>query len=132
MLIFIAVPTKGVAHQSPLLKNQLREEFIRHVARLHEQFPQHTFLVPMIQDYALLKHMTVEATWEAWGHHCRTLINVSDEVWVLEYDGWEESTGVKAEIATADALSKKVRYIVPSDITGVPVYVPSTHTFDVR
>jgi len=112
-LIFIAVPTKGVA-----ANGKLYEHFPRDVARLHELYPQHTFLVPMIQDYALLPHMQVDANWETWGHHCRVLIKVSDEVWVIMYDGWGESVGVTAELDLAVNLGKPITIIHPTMING--------------
>lgn len=112
-LIFIAVPTKGVA-----ANGKLYEHFPRDVARLHEMFPEHTFLVPMIQDYALLPHMKVEATWEAWGHHCEKLIWVSDEVWVIMYEGYDTSIGVDAEVKLATVYGKPVTMWHPSFING--------------
>ena len=96
-LIFVAVPTKGV-----VTDGKMNESFHRDVARLHELFPDHTFVAPMIQDYAILPHMTTKtATWEAWGAHCRRLIAVSDAVWVIMYDGYDTSVGVAGEIECA-------------------------------
>lgn len=108
-LIFVAVPTKGVAADGKLF-----EQFPKHMARLHEFYPGHTFVIPMIQDYALLPHMSVEATWEQWGHHCRRLIAVCDEVWVIMYDGYDTSVGVQAEIECAQQHYKIVSMLHPS------------------
>ena len=108
-LIYVAVPTKGVAKDGKLL-----EHFARHVAQLHTMYPQHTFLVPMIQDYALLPHLKgVEGTWAQWGHHCKTLIEVSDEVWVIMYEGYDTSIGVRAEIELANQLALPVSMLSP-------------------
>lgn len=105
-LIFIAVPSKGVA-----ANGALNDQFIKDVASLHEFYPDKTFLVPMIQDYALLKHLKVQATWEVWGHHCQRLIAVCDEVWVLKYEGWTSSIGVGAEVDCALQYNKSVKFL---------------------
>jgi hypothetical protein len=106
-LIFIAIPTKGT-----VVDKQLTDEFLRFFARLYDFFPQHTFIAPMIQDYAILRFMpNKETTWEAWGKHCRDLIERSDEVWVLQYDGWDTSVGVRGEIEHAELHGKPVAFV---------------------
>jgi hypothetical protein len=112
VIIFIAVPTKGVVHQEGVLKGKMRDQFHADIARLHMQFPLYTFVVPMIQDYALLPYMQgIDATWQEWGHHCRNLIAVSNEVWVLMYEGWDTSVGVKGEVEHATLHHKPVSYL---------------------
>lgn len=107
MIIFIAVPSRGVVKNG-----ELRPEFLQEVARLQLAHPEKTFVAPMIQDYALLKYMpNVEATWAKWGHHCRDLIEVCDQVWVLKYEGWGSSIGVAAEISHAGVCNKLVVYL---------------------
>jgi hypothetical protein len=106
-LIFIAVPTKGT-----VTNGTLNEQFLEDVAKLHLKYPMHTFIVPMIQDYQLLKYLpSTEATWADWGHHCRTLIEHSDVLWVLEYEGWDTSVGVQGEIEHAHLHKIPIRYI---------------------
>jgi hypothetical protein len=109
-LVFVAVPTSGVA-----ANGRLNESFIRDIALLHELFPTITFIVPMIQDYALLPHMSVDATWEKWGHHCRKLIERCDEVWVLKYKGYDTSVGVAGEVRHAGLHGVLVRWF------GIPM-----------
>lgn len=109
MIVFIAVPTKGVTADG-----KLNDSFHRDIAHLHLEFPDITFLVPMIQDYAILPHMNVDATWEQWGIHCKRLISVSDAVWVMMYNGADQSVGVQAEIAFADQQNVPVKFIYPN------------------
>lgn len=107
-LIFIAVPTKGVAEAHGVLN----EDYLRFFAQLHLYYPDHTFISPMLQDYQLLKYMPdTDATWAVWSRHCKTLIERSDEVWVLQFDGWAESVGVRGEIDHANIHNKPVAYI---------------------
>lgn len=106
-LIFIAIPTKGCVRNGAIT-----EETLKFVADLHRVNPDKVFLCPMIQDYALLKYLPeMDATWEVWGAHCRRLIKACDEVWVLKFEGWLESTGVNAEIDFATQLQKPVLYL---------------------
>lgn len=104
-IVFIAVPTSGVT-----TNGKMNECFIQDIAKLHVLHPNTTFIVPMIQDYAILPHLKVEATWEVWGKHCERLIEVSDEVWVIQYTGFQTSAGVAGEIAKAKQCGKPVIY----------------------
>lgn len=113
MLIFLAMPTKGA-----VLNTAIRPTVIAYVAQLHLAYPEHTFIVPMIQDYQLLPYMPrAEATWADWGRHCRALIEHSDQVWVLKYDGYDTSVGVQAEIAHAGLKGVPVFLVDPISTT---------------
>lgn len=59
--------------------------------------------------------------WEFWEAYDRDMIARCDEVAVLCLPGWEESTGVRAEIAIAAELGLPVRYLDPE---GVPEKIP--------
>lgn len=108
-LAFIAVPTKGV-----VTDGKLNESFVQDMAAFHQQYPDRTFMIPMLQDYALLPHLpNTEATWEVWGHHCKRLIEVCDEVWVVMYPGWDTSVGVAGEIEYARQCGKRVHHMEP-------------------
>lgn len=112
MIVFIAVPTKGVVYQEGMFKGKMRPQFHADVAKLQMRFPEYTFVVPMIQDYALLPYMdNIDATWEVWGNHCRKLIEVCTQVWVLMYPGWDTSEGVKGEVMHAAYCNKPVSYL---------------------
>jgi len=106
MIIFVSAPTKGV-----VVDGELTPQFLKRIAQLHMDYPEHTFIVPMIHGYALLKYMETDPTWEHWGKYCKNLIDVSDESWVLMYDGWKTSTGVTDEIALSVTFEKPVRFI---------------------
>lgn len=49
--------------------------------------------------------------WEFWKDYDIAFIEWADEVQVLMLDGWEESTGVTAEIKLADDMEKPVYYL---------------------
>lgn len=111
-LIFIAIPTEGTVENG-----KLTWEFLHDLAKLHLNYPSHTFISPMVQDYQLLQFMpNTDATWKNWGRHCRTLIERCDAVWVLKYEGWSESKGVVGEIEHAQKFLKTVTFIDPHKI----------------
>jgi hypothetical protein len=71
----------------------------------------------MVQDYAILKYMpSTDATWEAWGQHCRRLVESCDAVWVMMYDGWDTSKGVAGEVGHATLCNKHVIYVDPRNL----------------
>jgi hypothetical protein len=108
-LAFIAVPSKGV-----VTNGKLNPSFVEDMATFHRTYPDRTFLIPMLQDYALLPYLpNTEATWEVWGHHCKRLIEACDEVWVVMYPGWDTSVGVAGEIEYAQQRGKRVHYMEP-------------------
>lgn len=53
----------------------------------------------------------ISGGWVYWKAFDSYMIKVSREVWVLMLDGWEESTGVQAEIGIARALPRTIRYV---------------------
>ena len=108
-VVVISVPTAGVSEGGVLT-----DAFLRKMAQLHEDHPDISFINPMVQGYALLPYLKDStATWEVWGKFCERLIAVADELWVFQFPGWKESKGVKAEIAIAARLGKKVYHFSP-------------------
>jgi len=49
--------------------------------------------------------------WEFWAAYDRSFIEWCDEVHVFQQDGWQESTGVVAEIKLAKEMNKPVVFI---------------------
>jgi len=125
-VIFIAMPTIGSTLRESAETGRMRDAVYKDLARLHEKYPDHTFVAPMVQDYCLLPHMLVEANWEQWGNHCRRLIERCDEVWVLMYEGWRKpvhamddiynlSKGVRGELEHAAKHRVPVSFIEPAN-----------------
>lgn len=92
--IFISVPTSGVVEGG-----QLTAEFIERVAKLQHEHPGTVLSSPMFMGYPLLPHLKVPPTWVFWQGYCKALIDVCDEMWILTYPGWLESTGVAGEMS---------------------------------
>ena len=126
-VIFIAMPTKGSTLRESAETGRMREAVYKDIARLHEKYPDYTFIAPMVQDYCLLPHLLVDPDWAQWGDHCRRLIERCDEVWVLMYEGWckpvyamddiyNNSVGVRGELEHATKHRVPVSFIEPAGI----------------
>jgi len=104
-VVYIAVPSRGVVN------GNLTSGFIEEMAILTEENRNCCFISPMLQNYQLLGYMRVHgAEWADWEEHCTALIKKCDEMWVIKYRGWEESTGVKVETSIAKAAAIPVVY----------------------
>jgi len=49
--------------------------------------------------------------WEYWDGYCRACLSCCKKMYVLMIDGWEESTGVQAEIKVAEEMGIEIEYI---------------------
>ena len=66
---------------------------------------------PILYGISILKHTGDKDDWATWQVFCENAILASTEVWVLMFDGWDKSTGVKAEIDFAIANNIPIKYI---------------------
>lgn len=46
-----------------------------------------------------------------WARYCRRMLGLSNDLWVCQLDGWEESHGMNDEIDTAKLLGIPVTYL---------------------
>jgi hypothetical protein len=65
--------------------------------------------------HPLLTRYPMPVEWEFWAKYDETIIDTSDEVWVLCIPGYTNSVGTNAEIKLAKAKGKRLRYMVPKD-----------------
>lgn len=49
--------------------------------------------------------------WDYWERYDRAMLEACDELWVLCLDGWEDSKGIKGEIAIMQEMGKPVHYV---------------------
>jgi hypothetical protein len=69
---------------------------------------------PVVHSHPLAED-GLPSDWGFWERFDRQLLALCDELVVLTLDGWEESTGVQAEIRIATELGKPVRFLAPED-----------------
>jgi Domain of unknown function (DUF1937). len=65
---------------------------------------------PMLVEH-LLTDTDIEITYDRWSEYCETMMNSCDELWVIQVEGWDKSTGVKAEIEYAKKTKKAVAFL---------------------
>ena len=68
---------------------------------------------PVVHCHALVDY-SLPFDWGFWAEYDKAFISVCEELWVLCIPGWDHSVGVTAEIAIANELGLKVRYLIPN------------------
>jgi hypothetical protein len=71
-----------------------------------------TVFSPVVYSHLLCRH-DLPLDWYFWEQHDLKFLAACDDVVVLTLDGWEQSTGVQAEIAAARATGKPVSFRRP-------------------
>ena len=71
----------------------------------------HLVLSPIAHSHAIAKVGSLPTDFEWWQRVDKAIIDVCDELWVLQLDGWEESRGIKGEVEYAESIRKPVFYI---------------------
>jgi len=118
-LVYLASP---YSDSDPEVMQERFEATCRAAGRLIEQG------IPVFSPIAHSHHIAMQAGMdqrsEAWYAADSPLLAACTELVVLMLDGWEESTGVRHEIAAAKAAGKPVFYMDPV-INLVEAHVPS-------
>jgi len=65
---------------------------------------------PIAHSHAICRY-GLPLDWRFWRRHDLALLALCDEVVVLKLDGWQQSVGVRAEIAAARTLGKPVEFL---------------------
>jgi len=101
-LIYLACPYSG----SKEVTEARMVSFCKAVAVLQKQG---LFVIsPLFMHYVLPYDSSLGNDWEFWKTYSRELIVRADELYILCIDGWDKSTGIKAEIEIARELNKPV------------------------
>jgi hypothetical protein len=104
-MIYLASP---YSHPDTDVRQQRFEAACRAAAELIRHGK--TVFSPIAHSHAICRY-GLPLDWRFWQRHDRRYLEVCDEVVVLLLDGWQESVGVKAEIAIARELGKPVSFI---------------------
>ncbi len=106
-MIYLASP---YWHTDPAVRNQRFRAACRATAQMIRQGI--TVFSPVVYGHALVGE-GLPGDWSFWEGHDTDYLMLSDEVVVLQVDGWEESEGVREEVRLAAALGKAVSYADP-------------------
>jgi len=108
-LIFLASP---YSHPDPLVRQARFDAACRAAAGLIQA--GHAVVAPIVQRHPLVR-FGVPGDWSFWAPLAREYVARCDEVLVLQIDGWRESQGVRAELALARELGRRVDYLEPAE-----------------
>jgi nucleoside 2-deoxyribosyltransferase len=107
-MIYLASP---YTHPDPAVREQRFQAACRAAAALiHEGF---VVFAPIVHSHPVAAY-GLPTSWAFWRKQDQEHLEQCDELLVLMLDGWQESTGVQAEILLARELGKPVRYLAPA------------------
>jgi hypothetical protein len=114
-LIYLATPysaNKNLSDESKLNIQEARfQEAMRVAAALMKD--GHYIYSPIVHCHQMACRFGLPKDWQYWQHYLKVMLPRCDELWVVVMAGWQESTGVQAEIVLARELKKPVRYVDP-------------------
>lgn len=110
MLIYLASP---YSHIDPIEREIRYNKVLEFTKRL---ILRHRLIIysPIVHNHHIAKdHEEREEkfAFDFWEKYDTKMISRCDELWVYKIDGYYESKGIKAEIAIAQSLSIRVRFI---------------------
>ncbi len=107
MLIYVAAP---YSHPDPSVVEERMAAFTQLMVRLIEQGD---YPVSPLMNHLLAEKIPARfpLTWEYWEGYSRELLSRCDRLIVIGIAGWEDSTGVTAEIALAKELNIPIELI---------------------
>jgi hypothetical protein len=87
---------------------------LNEVAAKFMQSPEdHVVFSPISMTHPIAEQHELPLNWEFWERNDRAFIDWCELLVVVKLPGWQESVGVKAEIAIANELGKPVVYLEP-------------------
>jgi hypothetical protein len=72
-----------------------------------------SFYSPISHTHPIATYCKLPGHWEFWKQFDETVLSRCNEIWVLCLDGWQQSTGVTAELQIAVELGLPVKYVQP-------------------
>lgn len=112
-LIYLGCP---YSHPDPAVK-QARFETVTRVASRLVAAGYHVYS-PITHSHPMAEMGELPGGWDFWEKYDRIFLEMSKSMFVLKLEGWEESTGLQAEIKIARELGIPVEYIVGGELWG--------------
>lgn len=104
-LIFLSSP---LDHPDPKVRAERVKEILKIAAELGER--GYTVITPVGYTVELQKIADFKYGWYDW---CLRLLKRCDVLWIVKMNGWEESLGMKLEIAFAKGKGMTIREFDP-------------------
>lgn len=124
-LIYLASP---YSHEDTAIRDERFNIVCRVAARLMAQ--GHLIFSPIAHTHPIAMAGELPTGWDFWQKYDHAHLDAAAQVWVLRIDGWDRSTGVKAEIDYAMSKGKPVAYICPTPNDLHPA--PATELAELR
>lgn len=105
-MIFLSSP---YTHQDKKIQQERYDSLAKIAAELTAN-GEHSFS-PIIYGLELCKYKEMPTDFEFWESFCLHFLKMADKIYVLQFDGWESSTGVQAEIKFAKENNIPIKYL---------------------
>jgi hypothetical protein len=105
--IYLACP---FSHQ----EEKVREERFNkaNIAAAYLMSLGHVVFSPISHMHPIAKIANLPKEWDFWEKFDRVFLENSNELYVLDIDGWDKSTGVRAEIEIAKSLNLPIKLLL--------------------
>lgn len=103
-VIYLASP---YSHPDPAVRQRRYEAAVAGAAELWRR--GHVVFSPIAHSHPIALH-GIEGTWEQWLEFDTAILAICDELRVLMMEGWDESSGVAAEVQVASARGIAITY----------------------
>jgi len=112
MKIYLAVPYTACSTGDELRDlNLMKERFHSAAEKTGELLSRgHIVLCPVVHYHPVAEVCDLPRDWAFWRNIDEALVEWCDELWVYMLDGWDESTGIRAEVEKAERMNIPVRY----------------------
>ena len=107
-LVYLACP---YTHPDPSVR-EARFRAVTRAAAVLMREGVHVFS-PITHTHPVLLAGDLPCVWEYWEEYDRAFLDACRALVVLQEDGWEQSTGVRAEVALAEKLGLPCYFVPP-------------------
>ena len=105
-IVYLAVP---YSHDDMTVKED-RFDKVNHIASILIKRGEIVFS-PISHTHPIALKGELPGNWEFWDEFDRAYMEHCRKLYVLKLEGWEESTGVKAEIKIAEEMGLEIEYL---------------------
>lgn len=111
MLSHVAYLSSPYSHSDPDVRQQRFAAVCRAAARMMVE-DRVAVYSPVAHGHSVAEQGGINAmNHQFWMSQCLPFVGMVDELVVLKLDGWEDSQGIKSEIAQAEMFGVPVRYV---------------------
>lgn len=126
-MIYIASP---YTHENPIIVQNRFEQVESITAELLLQ--KQPAFSPIVHSHVIAGKYDMPTDFLFWRDHCIQLLRQATQLYVVMLHGWEQSSGVRAEIDEAERLGLPVTYIDPNTCQRCSHLTLPEHTWCMR